>query len=358
MLTRLPNELLDAVLGKLEYDDLDTLSTLECIRPIVQHHLYQHFRFHCKIASLLRLFEALCPVERRDHEIRSGLAMQLLQFICHIVENHEQQNRQTTFTDLLDTLQKLVIRRILSPDLQMGLEQDYASLCLEVRRTYMHTPSIRVLHDYKYRRRSTKYPLAPFLPRDYAWLWRAQCAKVSELLKTNDCRTWASAREGHVRFAHFFGCLFEVTSLYLESNISGTFEECVGEALVSGNVESLLVLCVAAEKPVDVDDMCMMVAQAREEFWSYLDIMDDLFPHTTATVNIEEEILTGGALLVPSEPGAAVAQPQPPPPPPPPEPLEPPPDWMVADRYKVTADARLRLKLMNGLFNKGWHWFH
>ncbi|KAL0091540.1 hypothetical protein J3Q64DRAFT_1320413 [Phycomyces blakesleeanus] len=148
MLTRLPNELLDVVLGRLEYDDLDTLSTLESLRPIVQHHLNQHFHYHCTIASLLRSFESLGVDERRDHEMRSGLAMELLQFICHIVENHEQQNRQTTFTDLLDTLQKLVTRRILSPDLQVGLEQDYASLCLEVRRTYMHTPAIRVLHDY------------------------------------------------------------------------------------------------------------------------------------------------------------------------------------------------------------------
>ncbi|CAO3585433.1 unnamed protein product [Absidia cylindrospora] len=45
--------------------------------------------------------------------------------------------------------------------LNRDLDRDYAALCLDIRHCYLHTASIRGLHDPKYRRRSTKHPLAP-----------------------------------------------------------------------------------------------------------------------------------------------------------------------------------------------------
>ena len=62
--------------------------------------------------------------------------------------------------------------------------------------------------------------------------------------------------------------------MYLESNLDGTFEECAREALVTGNVEDLLIMCVAADRPVDVDRMCMMVTHAGEQLRQYLETMD------------------------------------------------------------------------------------
>ncbi|KAI7869405.1 hypothetical protein BDF14DRAFT_1741931 [Spinellus fusiger] len=239
MLTQLPNELLDTVLAKLEYDDLEILSKFSSIANI-----------------------------------------------------------------------KLVVRRVLSSDLRPGMEHDYAYLCLELRSVYMHTPTIRSLHDSKYRRRSTKYPLAPFLPRDYTWLWRAHCTETANPFKQHSCPS-PRVRERHIRFAQFFGSLFEVTSLYLESNLDGTFEECVREALVSGNAESLLALCVAADRSMEPDELCMSVSQAGEELWSYLDTVEDW--RSVEPVSLRET-------------------------------QEAPPDWMMPERYKVNDDTKLRLK--------------
>ncbi|KAF7730297.1 hypothetical protein EC973_002541 [Apophysomyces ossiformis] len=344
MLNQLPIELLCSVLSWLEYDDLDTLLQFDSIAPIVRHHLHRHFRFHYQTTSLLRLFESLTTTERNKQETRSEMATHLLQLICHIVEKCPKYDHRTKFTELLDTLQQLVVRRILSTDMRTGLEYDYASLCLQVRHTYLHTPSIRVLHDPKYRRRSTKHPLAPFLPRDYTWIWRSHCAGAVDLLKKNtltqvlEDRQVIQMRDRRLRFARFFGSLFEVTSLYLESNLDGTFEECVREALVVGDVEDLLAMCVAAGRPVDVDEMCMMVMQAGEQLWSYLDMMHDWV--TTNPTPQQEARLHGWETddnVNPNEQSLSQQEQQ--------QSLLFSAECMLPDRYKVQAQSKLRLKV-------------
>ncbi|KAG0166011.1 hypothetical protein DFQ30_007693 [Apophysomyces sp. BC1015] len=274
------------------------------------------------------------------------MAAHLLQLICHIVETCPKYEHRAKFTDLLDTLQQLVVRRILSTDVRTGIEYDYASLCLQIRHTYLHTPSIRVLHDPKYRRRSTKHPLAPFLPRDYTWIWRSHCAGAVSLLEKNTIaqmlqdRELIHIRDRRLRFARFFGSLFEVTSLYLESNLDGTFEECVREALVAGDAEALLVMCVAAGRPVDVDGMCMIVTQAGEQLWSYIDTMEDWI--MTDPTPQQQARLEGWRSSDNSNS----------------QPFTSPPEWMLPDRYKVQANSKLRLKLMDNLYKKGYDWFH
>ncbi|KAG0175789.1 hypothetical protein DFQ28_007773 [Apophysomyces sp. BC1034] len=233
------------------------------------------------------------------------MAAHLLQLICHIVETCPKYEHRAKFTDLLDTLQQLVVRRILSTDVRTGIEYDYASLCLQIRHTYLHTPSIRVLHD-------------PML-------------QDRELIHIRDRR---------LRFARFFGSLFEVTSLYLESNLDGTFEECVREALVAGDAEALLVMCVAAGRPVDVDGMCMIVTQAGEQLWSYIDTMEDWI--MTDPTPQQQARLEGWRSSDNSNS----------------QPFTSPPEWMLPDRYKVQANSKLRLKLMDNLYKKGYDWFH
>lgn len=147
MLQELPTELLCAVLTQLEYDDLDTLLQIVSIEPIVRHHVLRRYRFHYQVSSLLRLFESFTPSERERQESEGDLANQLLQLICYSVEKQPKFEHRSKFTELLDIMQYLVVRRILSPELRPGLEKDYASLCLKIRHIYLHTPSIRVLHD-------------------------------------------------------------------------------------------------------------------------------------------------------------------------------------------------------------------
>ncbi|KAI8384586.1 uncharacterized protein BYT42DRAFT_562997 [Radiomyces spectabilis] len=325
LLDQLPPELLWCVFHGLTYDDLDTLLHFDFLAPLVRHYLHRHYRFHYKIASLLRLFESLTPTERHKDETRKAMATQLLHFITTLVEKRPKYEHRNTFTDLLDTLHHLVLRRVLSPDLRSTLEHDYASLCLEIRHIYLHTSSIRVLHDPKYRRRSTKYPLAPFLPRDFTSVWRSHCARGVEMLNgpglDAELLAW---RETRLRFAQFFGALFEVTSLYLESNLDGTFDECLREALVTGDVESLLVLCVAADRPVDVEAMCTMVTHAGEQLWSYLDTMEDWMttdPTPQQAAPLEQLEHQTDQLI------------------------ESPPEWLLQDRYKIHSDAKLRLKV-------------
>lgn len=147
MLTKLPTELLCSVLNYLEYDDLDTLLQIESLEDVIRHHLHRHYRFHYQISSLLRLFESLTPTERHKSETRNEFAQQLLQLICHIVERCPKFEHRAKFTALLDTLQYLVVKRILAADIRPGMEHDYASLCLDIRHIYLHSPAIRVLHD-------------------------------------------------------------------------------------------------------------------------------------------------------------------------------------------------------------------
>ncbi|KAI8882417.1 hypothetical protein K501DRAFT_221294 [Backusella circina FSU 941] len=335
MLPLIPTEVLWNILNHLEYQDLDTLLHIGTLAPAVRHHVQTHYPFHYKITSLLRLFESLTPTERQCQETKAELSLQVLQLICEQVENSPKFEHRLKFTELLDIVQQLVVQRVLSAHLKSGLEHDYANLCLQVREFYLHTPSIRALHDPKYRRRSTKYPLAPFLPRDYTWIWRSHCAQTSDVLKRGEVFS-SQTRLVQSRFAHFFGSLFDVTSLYLESNLDGCFEECVREALVSGNAEDLLILCVAADRPIDIQEMCMMVTYAGEQLRHYLDTMDNLM--TTDPTPQQELRMQQQNQQVEHPPT--------------------PPEWLIPDRYKVDKGTILRLKLMYGLYKeKGWRWF-
>ncbi|CAO3698065.1 hypothetical protein G6F70_005734 [Rhizopus microsporus] len=340
MLQLLPIELYWSILNYLEYQDLTILLSILPLKRHTKHFIKRHFPFHYSVSSLLASFESLSSLERQRHNAQ--FAMQALQFICDQVQDLPVTERKATFNDLLAILQQLTVERILSHDLPTDAEHDYARFSLEVRSRYLHTASIRVLHDPRYRRRSTKYPLAPFLPRSFTWIWRMHCSQgvdENQLIRT--------------RFASYFGQLFEVTSLYLESNLDGTFEECVREALVSGNAQDLLVLCLAAGRPVEVEEMCMMVYEAGEQFRAYLDTMQtDPTPQQELRMQHDNELRqqrllqrqqeqeqVGGNDVVDEIEEDMI------------------PDWLIPDRYKVHKDTVLRLKLMNDLFNKGWRWF-
>lgn len=127
-----------------------------------------------------------------------------------------------------------------------------------------------------------------------------------------------------LRFARFFGMLFQATSVYLEFSLDGTFEECVREALLSGDAESLLVMCLAAERPVDVDNMCMMVSLAEEQLWSYIDLMADLTesnptPEQEARLRQSDQTTTATSSSLP--------------------------EWLLPSRYRIHDSAPLRLKV-------------
>lgn len=140
-------------------------------------------------------------------------------------------------------------------------------------------------------------------------------------------------RDIRLRFAYFFGSLFKLTSLYLESNLDGTFEECVREALVSGDVESLFVMCKAASKPVEVFEMCMVVTHAGEQLWNYLDTMEDWLatdptPEQRARLERSNNEATAGARDGQDQYTDAS-----------------PPEWLMPERYRVHQDTKLRLQV-------------
>jgi hypothetical protein len=146
MLQFIPTEVLWSILNHLEYQDLDVLLQIDPLALAVRHHVQAHYPFHYKITSLLRLFESLTPTERQHQETKA-LSLQILQLICEQVETSPKFEHRLKFTELLDIVQQLVVQRVLSTNLKSGLEHDYANLCLQVREFYLHTPSIRALHD-------------------------------------------------------------------------------------------------------------------------------------------------------------------------------------------------------------------
>lgn len=103
--------------------------------------------------------------------------------------------------------------------------------------------------------------------------------------------------------------------------MDGTFEECVREALVTGNVQDLLIMCVAAARPVDVGGMCMMVTDAGEQLRHYLDTMDNWM--TTDPTPQQEFRMNQDADRD----------------------INPPPEWLIPDRYKVDKNTILRLQV-------------
>lgn len=148
MIHLLPTELLWTVLHNLEYQDLDILLKIKRIEPAILHYIQTHYKFHYKVSSLLRLYEAITPTQRQEVDTKNKLAQEILQNICTQVEYVPKFEHRSKFTELLEVVQQLTIQRILAPDFKSnGLEHDYAALCLGIRSLYLHTPSIRVLHD-------------------------------------------------------------------------------------------------------------------------------------------------------------------------------------------------------------------
>lgn len=147
MLTKLPTELLHIVLGHLRFRDLETLLNIGGIAHVVRHCLVRRFRFQYQASSLLLLFEGMPSDTRKDQETRHSLANQLLELICQSVEKCARQDQRAKFTELLSSLEKWVVRRVLSGELPTGMELDYADLCLDIRYMYLHRPAVRVLHD-------------------------------------------------------------------------------------------------------------------------------------------------------------------------------------------------------------------
>lgn len=306
MIQSLPIELFWSILNYLDYSDLQQIQTVEPLTKHTQHYIQVHFPFHYKITLLLQQFEITQEIE--------STAKESLESICEQVQDLHVFDRKTKFNELLAILQQLTVERVLAPDLEEGLERHYTFLCLEIRSRYLHTASIRGLHDPKYRRRSTKHPLAPFLPRVFTFIWRENCSqKVDE------------NRKIRTRFANYFGSLFEVTSLYLESNLDGTFEECVREALVTGNVQDLLILCLAAGRPVEEDEMCRMVYMAGEQFRAYLDSMSR-WMDTDPTPQQELRMQYNQSLRDQRQAEGVTEE-------------EMIPEWLIPDRYKVHKDT-------------------
>lgn len=147
MLQLLPNELLWLVLNHLDYAEVKRLASIKPLQSKITQYMQQQYPFQYKLTSLLSLFEAITTSERQLAETKLEFANQILQLICKSVEPHPKFDHRTYFTELLDVLQQFILDRILTPDLKRGLEVDYANLCLQIRSIYLHTPSIRVLHD-------------------------------------------------------------------------------------------------------------------------------------------------------------------------------------------------------------------
>lgn len=145
MLQLLPIELYWSILNYLEYQDLTILLSILPLKRHTKHFIKRHFPFHYSVSSLLASFESLSSLERQRHNAQ--FAMQALQFICDQVQDLPVTERKATFNDLLAILQQLTVERILSHDLPTDAEHDYARFSLEVRSRYLHTASIRVLHD-------------------------------------------------------------------------------------------------------------------------------------------------------------------------------------------------------------------
>jgi hypothetical protein len=146
MIHLLPTELLWTILNNLEYHDLIILLKIRRLEPAILHFIQVHYRFHFKITSLLRMYEAITPTDRQLPETKAKFATQILESICKQVESVPKIDYRNKFSELLDIVQQLTIQRILAVDFKSN-ERDYALLCLEIRSLYLHTPSIRVLHD-------------------------------------------------------------------------------------------------------------------------------------------------------------------------------------------------------------------
>lgn len=146
MIHLLPTELLWTILNHLDYQDLISCLKIRRLEPAILHYIQVYYKFHFKITSLLRMYEAITPTDRQLSDTKVQFATQILESICKQVESVPKIDHRNKFSELLEVVQQLTIQRILALDFKSN-ERDYASLCLEIRALYLHTPSIRVLHD-------------------------------------------------------------------------------------------------------------------------------------------------------------------------------------------------------------------
>lgn len=95
---------------------------------------------------------------------------------------------------------------------------------------------------------------------------------------------------------------------------------------MTGNVQDLLIMCIAADRQVDVQGMCMMVTHAGEQLRHYLDTMDNWM---TTDPTPQQELRMS----------QDTNQDQ-----------NPPPEWLIPDRYKVDKNTILRLQVIKITF--------
>jgi hypothetical protein len=171
--------------------------------------------------------------------------------------------------------------------------------------------------------------LAPFLPRDYTWIWRLHCeeskklwgpASISPLFDTK----LLEDRQKRLRFARFFGLLFAITSIYLEAHQHGTLDECIREALVAGDAESLYILATAAQREVDTEEMVMMVKQAGEQLWATLEMAAELEEQFNPDLAASRRQANAGRTDLA-------------------------PDWLLPTRYQVDDNTVFRLKVRQSM---------
>ncbi|KAL1924091.1 uncharacterized protein VTP21DRAFT_7126 [Calcarisporiella thermophila] len=291
------------------------------------------------------------------HEICVRIAVLLMDAIREVTElEGDILCRREVFSTLLGLLEDLVLRRVLvarsDTDIAENVRQwllplTYANMCLKTREYYLHNPQLRMLHDPKYRRRSTKFPQAPFLPRVFLARWKSQCDEVArsfpnlihKRLQESDVSisvrdpAWIQAcakREQRLRFSRFYGYLFRVTSLYLESHLEGTYQESVREAMVQGEVEGLCEMVLSSGYQLRVDTLCEIVVRAGEQLFAYLQgLTRD--PSTAQTSQQQQEV-NGNA----------------------PDPEIP--TWLLPERYQIHPEVILRLTLLVSLKRHGWEW--
>ncbi|RUS18300.1 hypothetical protein BC937DRAFT_88949 [Endogone sp. FLAS-F59071] len=354
MLTSLPPELYLTILSYLDFEDAETLLyIIPDLRTYTLHYLHTAYPFQANIAVLLSRFEPLTPSLPPSH--LETLATALLDQIRLIVEAQPKFNHRASFTEHLDILQSLILHRLLSPRRPQppGYELRYAELCLAIREHYLHSNHLRSLHDFKYRRRSTRVPTAPFLPRFYIDQWRTNCRQaVTDLsvisyihsvlfpvpfTPTSNSGAEISAmlarQTDRLTFARFYGRLFHVSSVYHESHLEGTMDECIREALVSGDVEALLIMYEAAGRDPDVDALCGVVRSAGEQLYEHLRSL----PPAAATEAAGVQQQSGfegdeGVYDVP--------------------------EWLRPERYQINEDVVTRLRLLVWLRKRGkkWKW--
>lgn len=151
-------------------------------------------------------------------------------------------------------------------------------------------------------------------------LWAPKASHTEFCLASLHDAKLLQEREKRLRFARFFGHLFAVSSIYLEAHQNGTLDECIREALVAGDVESLYILATAAQRDVDTDELVMMVIQAGEQLWATLEMAAELEEQFNPDLVESRRVANAGRVDLA-------------------------PDWLLPTRYQVDDNTIFRLKV-------------